>query len=177
MRTKNAQYFCYFQICCWRKNNKQVWNTRYRQQSFLNSTKHATLHYTVVNFNFLGACTPFLVSLSFSLFSVRKLDFFETLTSHLSPLWIIEEVLSLIRTLTWPYAIFQWMRAVLLAFVDLITRAPLSFLENVRKAVVSRWMNEVMLQCNICIRDLKKLEFACLGSLDISDQVFLFVLF
>ena len=113
-----------------------------RQQSVLNSTEHATRDYTVVKF-FLGACTPFLVSLSFSLFTPRELDFFETLTSHLSSLWIIDEVLRQIRTLTWPYAIFQWMRAVLLAFVDLITRAPLSFLENVRKAVVSRWVTKL----------------------------------
>ena len=32
--------------------------------------------------------------------------------------------------------------------------------------------NEVMLQCNICIRDPKKLEFARLGNLDISDHFF-----
>ena len=69
------------------------------------------------------------------------------------------------------------MHAVLLASVDLITRAPLSFLENVRKAVVSRWVMKLCCSVTFAFATPKNLEFARLGNLDISDQVFLFVLF
>ena len=133
VRTKNAQYFCCFQICCWRENIKQDWNTRYRQQSVLNSTKHATRDYTAVKCFLGAACTPFLVSLSFLYFPPD-----ETLTSRFVNYWW---GFKSIRTLT--YAIFRWMHAVLLTSVDLITRVPLSFLENVRKDVVSRWVTEL----------------------------------